>query len=352
MVIVKTSASLGYLAILVVLAACGDVKSTPDAPNVEVDAPGPTFPVAVTLAGNGVGIVSSEPAGIICGQDCTESFAQGTVVTLTATPSVADSFAGWTGGGCSGIGTCTLTVSSAVGVTATFSNQATLSVMRTGTGTGTVTSSPAGINCGSTCLAMFAPNSSVMLTAAPSGSDAFTGWGGGACTGTGTCTTTLINNTAVTAAFMATQRLGHTTQFTQTSSPSPNFLLGEQVVVTAPVTLHRFGLIASAAGANVKMALYTDVAGSPGTLVAQTAATAQIVGNHEISPTAPAVALPAGTYWLVAVYDVAGSIYYTTSATTNTVKYITHTFANALPTTFGTPTTYMGQSFNYYLVVY
>ncbi len=69
-------------------------------------------------------------------------------------------FTGWSGGGCSGTGTCQVTLNSDTTVTATFTDpnapQPTLTVSKSGTGTGTVTSSPAGINCGSTCSAQFA----------------------------------------------------------------------------------------------------------------------------------------------------------------------------------------------------
>ncbi len=68
-----------------------------------------------------------------------------------------------------------------------------------------MTSSPAGINCGSTCSAQFASGSVVTLTATPSGGgnfgSTFTGWSGGGCSGTGTCQVTLNSSTTVTANF-------------------------------------------------------------------------------------------------------------------------------------------------------
>ena len=79
----------------------------------------------------------------------------------------------------------------------------TLSVTRTGTDSskGTVTSSPAGISCGTVCSGAFAPGTAVTLTARASGNRVFAGWGG-ACSGTAsTCRLTLDGNKAVTAAF-------------------------------------------------------------------------------------------------------------------------------------------------------
>ncbi len=55
-----------------------------------------------------------------------------------------------------------------------------------GSGTGTVTSSPAGINCGSVCTAEYNPNTVVTLTATPAADSIFMGWSYG-CSGTGDC---------------------------------------------------------------------------------------------------------------------------------------------------------------------
>ena len=80
------------------------------------------FGLNVTLAGNGTGTVTSAPVGINCPGDCTEAYAPGTVVTLTATPTVGI-FTTWTG--CTpvpGVPTqCTATMNAATNVTATFS---------------------------------------------------------------------------------------------------------------------------------------------------------------------------------------------------------------------------------------
>ncbi len=77
-----------------------------------------------------------------------------------------------------------------------------LSVVKIGAGTGTVTSSPAGISCGATCTASFVSNSVVTLTATAGTNSAFRGWSGG-CAGTGACGVTLISNTTRTANFDA-----------------------------------------------------------------------------------------------------------------------------------------------------
>lgn len=77
-----------------------------------------------------------------------------------------------------------------------------LTVLRTGTGSGTVTSTPASIDCGDSCSNAFAPGSEITLTASPAAGSAFTGWDG-ICTGTGTgsCTLTLAEDTNLSATF-------------------------------------------------------------------------------------------------------------------------------------------------------
>jgi uncharacterized repeat protein (TIGR02543 family) len=89
-------------------------------------APGPTFTLTVTKGGSapGRGTVSSNPAGISCGDTCSAAYASGSTVTLTATVNNRNGiFAGW-GGACSGTGgTCTVTMDASKTVTATFNRR-------------------------------------------------------------------------------------------------------------------------------------------------------------------------------------------------------------------------------------
>jgi hypothetical protein len=75
-----------------------------------------------------------------------------------------------------------------------------VSVSKGGSGSGTVTSAPAGIDCGSTCSANFSSGTQVTLTAAAGSGSTFTGWSG-ACTGTGTCSVTMDASKSVIATF-------------------------------------------------------------------------------------------------------------------------------------------------------
>jgi V8-like Glu-specific endopeptidase len=71
----------------------------------------------------------------------------------------------------------------------------------TSSGSGTVTSSPAGIDCGATCSATFTTGTSVTLTATPAAGFAFAGWSG-ACGGTGACVVPMNAAATVNATFV------------------------------------------------------------------------------------------------------------------------------------------------------
>ena len=278
----------------------------------------PTYLLTVVKDGTGTGTVTSSPAGINCGTDCTETYNSGTSVTLTAAPSIGSIVGGWSGGGCSGTGlTCTVTMDAAKTVTVTFTLPATytisgnvfidsgsgtpaydnngvqncigacdngagdevnytasvptikidtvnpttntggaytfaglagsstyfvqltvptgyvlsfgginpnsnprsvdvttsnvsnvnfgiilpvypLTVTKAGTGTGTVTSSPAGINCGSTCSFSYTSGQVVVLTAAANAGSTFSGWSGDADCSDGSVTMSAARNCTAT----------------------------------------------------------------------------------------------------------------------------------------------------------
>jgi PASTA domain/Divergent InlB B-repeat domain len=159
-------------------------------------------PKTLTLqkAGTGTGTVTSSPAGIACGSSCSYPFDHGTSVTLTASSGTGSTFEGWSGA-CSGLGPCTLTMTANQTATATFALVPfTLDVGKAGGGAGTVTSSPAGIDCGATCSQSFLYGSEVTLSAAAAAGSSFTGWTG-ACSGAGSCTVTMAGPRSVSAIF-------------------------------------------------------------------------------------------------------------------------------------------------------
>lgn len=173
------------------------VGSTGDSPTSCAD-----FPETLTLtaAGSGSGLAVSTPLGIDCGSICSHAFALGTEVRLMGLANTGSRFAGWTGAGCSDTATCIVTMDSAASVTATFTAIRTLTVSSTGKGHGSVTSSPAGIDCGTTCSHSFDNGTVVTLTPSPEFGSVFARWGG-ACSGTGACRVTLTANASATADF-------------------------------------------------------------------------------------------------------------------------------------------------------
>jgi Divergent InlB B-repeat domain len=166
------------------------------------------YSLSVAEKGAGSGVVDSNPAGIECGSSCSHEYEENTKIALTATPTPGSEFDGWAGGGCSGTGVCEVTMTKPISVVATFSLvQHTLKVVKTGVGSqawrGTVTSSPAGIECGLACSHAYNANTKIILTASAASGTVFTGWSGGDCTGStsSTCQTTLDTDTIVTATF-------------------------------------------------------------------------------------------------------------------------------------------------------
>jgi len=85
---------------------------------------GTYYTATVTRSGTGTGTVTSSTGGINCGTACSASLASGTTVTLTAAAGSGSTFAGWSGA-CTGTGACTLSMTAARSVTATFNPSST-----------------------------------------------------------------------------------------------------------------------------------------------------------------------------------------------------------------------------------
>jgi hypothetical protein len=177
------------------------------AQSVTANFSGISFTLNVSETGTGTGQVVSSPAGIKCSassNQCSSSFGDGTMVTLTASASAGSSFSGWSGDGCSGTKKCDVTVTADSTVKATFAKIPSfmLTVTPGGNGTGTVTSNPSGIDCGSTCTASFKSGTKVTLTAAAASGSTFAGWSGGGCSGIESCAVTLTANISVVPTFV------------------------------------------------------------------------------------------------------------------------------------------------------
>jgi hypothetical protein len=79
------------------------------------------MPLNLAINGTGTGTVSSSPAGLSCGADCSAQFVMDSSVTLTATANAGSIFSGWSGA-CSGMGICSIIMGTPRNVTATFTS--------------------------------------------------------------------------------------------------------------------------------------------------------------------------------------------------------------------------------------
>ena len=156
-----------------------------------------------TSINTGNGTITSTPSGISCDTECTQNFNSETQVILQAIPANGYIFDGWSGA-CSGTGNCIITINQNKIVNASFSvapaNTYQLIVSSNTNTSGTISSNPAGINCGSDCTEIYNSNTSVTLTATPQSGYSFVSWSG-ACTGNTSCTITMNQNQGVTAYF-------------------------------------------------------------------------------------------------------------------------------------------------------
>ena len=144
-----------------------------------------SYPLEVSKVGSGT--VNADVGAVSCGATCVGNYASGTPVTLTATPSAGWTFDGWAGEGCSGTGTCVVTMSQARSVTATFSEQI-FPLDVTVTGNGLVTANAGTISCGNGdtfCADVYGAGTLVTLTATPASGQTLLSWLG-ACSGIAT----------------------------------------------------------------------------------------------------------------------------------------------------------------------
>jgi len=156
------------------------------------------YPLTVTTTGSGT--VISTDGNINCGSSCNYAYFIGKSVTLNASPISGWSFSNW-GGACTGSNSCTVTMSTAQSVSATFTqNASTYALTVKTTGSGSVASKDSYINCGSSCSHTYSSGTPVTLNASPLTGWSFSGWSG-ACQGTGSCMVTMSTAKSVTATF-------------------------------------------------------------------------------------------------------------------------------------------------------
>lgn len=154
--------------------------------------------LSVLKTGTGAGSVNSLPAGIDCGSTCSANFACGLGVTLAAVAQAGSVFSGWSGEGCSGTGTCSVTIGLPSNVTAEFvlfTPTATVTPTITGTATrtstGTSTLTPT-VTATATASETATASRTGTVTATPTPSDTYTPTSTETSTPSGTPTPTLF----------------------------------------------------------------------------------------------------------------------------------------------------------------
>ncbi len=248
----------------------------------------------INKSGNGAGTVTSTDALINCGITCSRTYNYGTSVTLTATASSGSTFAGWSGGGCSGTSaTCTVTMDASKSVTVTFTQQTSNSFVSGST-------TPSQVNAGGTYT--IGCNYGQMLDCI----DAVPGQPGSWCMYTGfTGTTAQFSCTAgsQTGTFSNTCRLfsgtpnncaaqsgdpagsvtvGSTTPQTYTIQTSAG--TGGSIAPSGPVTVNSGSTSVFTITANSGYTI-SSVTGCGGTLNGTTYTTGQITGNCTVTAT-------------------------------------------------------------------
>ncbi|MEK6846539.1 MAG: hypothetical protein AABY16_00030, partial [Nanoarchaeota archaeon] len=169
--------------------------------------------LSVSKTGSGGGSININPSGISCDEledenSCTEEYVEGTSIRLTPNTGADSLFTGWSGD-CSGVGSCTVIMNQDREVTANFEfvEEFSVSISKTGSGVGTVTSSISGINCGSICSYIFQSVSPIQLTAVPDSGSQFISWAGCDSVDSNVCHLTPDGNKVVTAKFFLGYKL-------------------------------------------------------------------------------------------------------------------------------------------------
>ncbi len=150
---------------------------------------------------------------------------------------------------------------------------------------------------------------------------------------------------SISAGLASSFDVGYTSEFSGSSVHGKNYLLGHPVTVSTAMTVSHLNIIAKGSAANGQIALYTESGGQPSALVTESSAQAITTGTNTFD--VPDTAIPAGTYWLMAVYDA--SAYIGESSTPQTVYYTGMSAGSAMPDPIGSLNSYSGGPHNYYL---
>jgi uncharacterized repeat protein (TIGR02543 family) len=246
--------------------------------------------------------VTTSGQGSITRTPSITSYPNGSTVTLTATPAVGWSFAGWSGDLSGSASPATLTMDADKAVLATFAPIPTYTLAVSKVGQGSVSISPTGPS--------YLAGTTVTLTATPAAGWSFSGWSGDVNGTTSPVTVTMDANKAVTANFSAVFSISATTSGDGNVSLSPAqslYAAGSNVSVTANASSgwQFLGWLGDLAGTNAAEMLTVSRNHSVEAVFGTTLAT-PIVGQGSVL-TNPALALyPKGTRLRLSAVPAAG----------------------------------------------
>ena len=148
-------------------------------------------------------------------------------------------------------------------------------------------------------------------------------------TPTKTATATSTRTPTPTPALSAIT-IGETDILASDDSGNGSLLLAQQTVLSQSATIQSMSFYVATVGGQLRLGIYNDAGGGPGTLLAQTAAFTPTTGWNTRNVVTP-VLLPAGTYWL-AYLPESNNLHFRKTLT-GSAKYYSYTFGT-LPNTF------------------
>lgn len=134
------------------------------------------YVLAVSQIGSGTGAVVIDPEGIECSGDCAYEYPVDSLLSLSAEPSGGSIFAGWEGQPDCADGE--ILMDSGRSCVARFIGGYRLDILLAGDGSGRVTSSPDGLDCGETCSAGFERDTQVFLNITSNAGSRYSGFSG------------------------------------------------------------------------------------------------------------------------------------------------------------------------------
>jgi hypothetical protein len=117
--------------------------------------------LVISKPGMGTGTVSG--TGVNCGDTCLAFYNKGTTVSLSATTDTGSTFAGWSGGGCSGTGLCTTIINAATTITATFNKSYVITATVSGSGGSISPSGASSVSSGGSKTFTMTPNTGYVV---------------------------------------------------------------------------------------------------------------------------------------------------------------------------------------------